>query len=693
MSDSAPPPPKSVFVNRELSWLDFNDRVLQEAEDASVPLMDRLAFLAIFSSNLDEFFRVRVAILRTLLREGKTPGEVHPARLLRQIYAEVTEQQERFGRILERLREPLAARGLVLTDERHLSPEQRRRVWQLFESDVAEHLHPVVLGEGEGEEAEPFLENKGIYLVARLWPHKPDGDPAPRYALVEVPKALPRFVTLPADADTTGGPELVLFLDDVIRVGMDPLFPDDEVGEAYAVKLSRDAELYLEDESGPLAERLRNALSKRDTGLPTRFLYDQHAPFGLLAMLERRLGLAEEDFVPGGRYHNLHDLFGFPTTGHPDDRYAPLPPLAHPAFEHAADPFAVIREKDRVLHLPYQSFQTVTDWLERAAADDQVEAIYATLYRVGEGSAVASALAQAARSGKRVTACVELKARFDEPSNLKWADRLAESGAHVLHSKGDLKVHAKLLLVERREPDAPGGLRRYAFLSTGNFNEKTARIYADHGLFTADPRLTDEVRRVFDFLDGTDDAPTFEHLLVAPFTLRSALEELIECEAERGGRVVAKMNALEDARMAAHIAEASRRGLPFDLVIRGISILRPGVEGRTENVRVRSIVDRFLEHARVWHFAAQDRLYLASADWMARNLDRRVEVAFPLYDADVRRELLAMLDLQLRDDRKARVLTAAGGPGKISPGAGAPVQAQADLYAAIQEGSLCAEKV
>ena len=296
---------------------------------------------------------------------------------------------------------------------------------------------------------------------------------------------------------------------------------------------------------------------------------------------------------------------------------------------------------------------------------------------------MAAALVQAAQAGKKVTACVELKARFDEPSNLKWADRLEASGAHVLHSKGDLKVHAKLLLIERREPGAPGGgpsggLRRYAFLSTGNFNEKTSRIYADHGLFTADPRLTDEVRRVFDFLDGTDEAPTFEHLLVAPFTLRSRVEEMIGQEAALGGRVVAKMNALEDARMSGIIAEAAQGGLPFDLIIRGISVLRPGVDGLTDRVHMRSIIDRLLEHARVWHFTAQDQLFLASADWMERNLDRRVEVAFPLYDADARREVLAALDLQLRDNQKARALTAAGGPGQVNglAAGGEPVRAQ-----------------
>ena len=399
--------------------------------------------------------------------------------------------------------------------------------------------------------------------------------------------------------------------------------------------------------------------------------------------------------MPGGRYHNLHDLFGFPSTGHAADRHPSLPPIPHADFAGAGDPFAVILAKDRAIHFPYHSFGTVTDFLERAAADEQVEAIYATLYRVGEGSAVAAALVQAAQAGKKVTACVELKARFDEPSNLKWADRLEASGAHVLHSKGDLKVHAKLLLIERREPDASGGgpsggLRRYAFLSTGNFNEKTSRIYADHGLFTADPRLTDEVRRVFDFLDGTDEAPTFEHLLVAPFTLRSRVEELIGQEAALGGRVVAKMNALEDARMAGIIADAAQGGLPFDLIIRGISVLRPGVDGRTDRVHMRSIIDRFLEHARVWHFTAQDQLFLASADWMERNLDRRVEVAFPLYDADARREVLAALDLQLRDNQKARTLTAAGGPGLVNGlAAGAePVRAQTDLYEALQSGAL-----
>ena len=663
-------------LDRELSWLAFNHRVLQEAADPSVPVFDRLGFLAIFSSNLDEFFRVRVAALRAhVRRSGRQGGRA--AALLRRIREAAVRHQTEFGRVLRQEVLPeLGRHGIHLADEASVPEGGREWLAAHFREQIASHLAPVVLGDGDA----PFLKDRTVYLVVELFAASPPSD-APRFGMVEVPGGAARFVALPGQ----GAPHTVLFVDDVIRLFASGLFPGWRTGASWAVKLSRDADLYVhEDPARSIAEAVRRSLPRRETGLPCRFLYDEAAPAAVLDELTARFSLSANELVPGGRYHNLHDLHAFPRFGRGDLASEPLAPLPHPALEDAPSVLAAVAARDRVLHFPYQSYAPVLRFLAEAAADAAVEEVWITLYRVAPQSAVVQALVDAARAGKRVTAVVEVQARFDEAANLEWAARMEAAGVRVIHGLPGLKVHAKLVLVARREGER---VRDYVLLSTGNFNERTARIYADHALMTADARLTSEVRAVFARLSGEGPPPVTEHLLVAPVSLRRGLHRLVEREIEharagRPARIVLKMNSLEDPEMIEALYRASAAGVRVDLVVRGICCLAAGVPEVSENIRARSIVDRFLEHARVFvfHDGGRDHVYLASADWMTRNLSRRVEVAFPLLDEAVRREVLTLLDFQLEDDTKARVLDP-GLRNTYVPRVGdTPVRAQIESY-------------
>ncbi|QXD13913.1 polyphosphate kinase 1 [Rhodocaloribacter litoris] len=677
--------PDHLF-NRELSWLAFNGRVLQEARDPTVPLLERLKFLAIFSSNLDEFFQVRVASLRSLLRLGKQHARklaFDPEALLQEITRVVTAQQETFGQIFRQEILPgLETEGIRLLDETQVTPAQAAFLEVYFAEAVRPRIDPVLL---QTDNTKPFLKNRRLYLVVELWTagtHTPVDPVPPQYALVDIPSPpLPRFVEVPARA----GEHHVLFLDDVIRLNLPRLFPAHTVGQAFSVKLSRDAELYLEDEfAGDLVEMIRKSLEQRERGLPTRFLYDQRAPYPAITFLKHHFDLADEDLVPGGRYHNFNDCFAFPRFGRDDLADPPWPPVPHPVLSRAPSLFDALATRDHLLHVPYQSFDVVLRLLDEAAGDPSVERLAVTLYRVATPSAVARTLIRAARAGKTVIAFVEVKARFDEESNLHWAEQMMQAGVRVYYSLPGLKVHAKLLLIERRED---GGLRRYAYLSTGNFNEKTARLYTDLALLTADPRLADEVAEVFRFLTGEVEVPHTQHLLVAPFALRKQLYALIDREiaaarAGRRGGIVLKLNSLEDPGLIERLYAASRAGVHVEAVVRGICCLKPGLPGLSENIHVRSLLDRFLEHSRlfVFHQDGDAAIYLASADWMQRNMDRRVEVAFPVYDPALRRELHTLLGFQLADNVKARLIDAEQRNAYVAAGDAPRLRAQEATY-------------
>jgi polyphosphate kinase len=661
------------LLDREKSWLHFSHRVLQEAQDPTVPLLERLFFCGIFSSNLDEYFRVRVASLRSLLRlaEGDDADhDLEPNRLLHDIHRIVLEQQEQYGPIIRGIFEDLESEGIRRVDEGSVRVEHHDFLRSYYDEVLTSLVSPVLLDDG-GEK--PFLKNRSIYLVVELWDAtRPVSSWAPTYGLVEVPADTDRFVVLPPIDEWSE----VIYVDDVIRFNLERVFPGCEVGRSYAVKLTRDAELYVEDEfDGDLVDAIRSSLKNRATGVPSRFLYDMRAPYVVVHRLQHLLGLSEEDMVLGARYHNLNDLMTFPRFGRADLCYPEWPSLPHPVLDGADSIVTAIRERDHVVHTPYQSFDYVVRFLEEAAADPDVEEVWLTVYRVAGDSAILSALIAAAEAGKRVTVFMEVQARFDEESNLTWADRLEAAGVRTLYSMRGLKVHAKIAMVVRREG---GTLQRYGFIGTGNFNEKTARIYADHGIFTCDERIMEDLNRVFRFLSGEIEDPEFEHLLVAPFTLRQRFDRLIEhervrAEEGRASGMTLKMNALQDSKIIRRLYDASAAGVPIELIVRGICCLVPGVEGSSETVMARSILDRYLEHARIYifHHDGEELMYIASADWMRRNLSRRVEVAIPVYDPEIRRQLRALVELQLADDRKARIIDGEGHNRYVGGGPGA----------------------
>ena len=673
--------PDYPLMDRELSWLSFSHRVLQEARDPSVPLFERLFFCGIFSSNLDEFFRVRVASLRSLLRLGADDhGElgINPYRLLHDIHRVVLAQQEEYGQILGGLLGELERAGITRVDNHTVGAEHADWLRSYFADEVLQHLTPTDLDSEEGHV--PFLKNNSVYLVVEFWRDDPGSLKLwrPSYSLVQVPcPPLSRFVTLPQSGDGAQ----VMFLDDVIRFNLDQVFPGRDVGRSYAVKLSRDAELYVEDEfDGNLVEAIRKSLSHRATGVPSRFLYDMKTPYVLIHALQHGLDLVDEDLVQGARYHNLSDYMGFPRFGRPELGYPDWPELPHPELDAAPSLIEVTAERDRVIHMPYQSFSHVVRFLDEAAADPDVEELWLTVYRVARNSAVLHAAERAARAGKRVTVFMEVQARFDEETNLEWGDRLKEAGANILYSIPGLKVHAKLALFVRREG---GERRRYAYVGTGNLNEKTARVYVDHGVFTADERITRDVEQVFHFLDGRIEQPEPQHLLVAPKTLRKGFNRLVDAEIEAAEKgepcgMTLKMNALEDAKIIQRLYRASQAGVPIKLIVRGICRLVPGVPGVSDNIEIRSILDRYLEHARIYQFHAggEERLYIASADWMRRNLKRRVEVAMPVYDARVKAQLQKVLEVQWADNTKARVINRAQDNPYVPRDGVAPVRAQ-----------------
>lgn len=646
------------FFDRDLSWLAFNARVLQEAQDERVPLLERLKFLAIHSSNLDEFYRVRVAQLRglrNLKKSDRSALDVPPEKRIARINAEALAQQRAFGKVYrERLLPALEKHGVrFLTGER-LTAVQRAFVVGYFTERIAPLLQTASLRAGNA----PFIEDRKLYLVCDL---VQKGSKKRKRVLANVPSdELGRFITLPARAGRTD----LLFLDDAIRLCAPLFFTGFKLAACHAIKLSRDAELYLDEEFAEnVVDKVRRSLKKRRTGVPSRFLHDGAMPADMLEQLRALLGVKKQDLIRGGRYHNFSDMMALPVKGHADLREQPLPPLRHPGLSGAADPFAVVRSADQLMHFPYQDFRLVTDLLRRSARDPAVKSISITLYRVARGSLVCEALLDAVRAGKKVTAFVEVQARFDEGNNLFWGEALEQAGAHVIYSREGLKVHCKLCLIERREK---GRTRRYAWLGTGNFNEKTAQIYGDLGLFTASEPLARDVLTVFAHLRDPRKPLATKHLMTAPTGLRSGIERLIDREianalSGKEAAILLKLNSLEDRPLIRKLYDASRAGVRIRLIVRGICCLVPGVEGMSANIEVISIIDRFLEHARayVFHNNGKSLVFLASADLMERNMDRRVETAFPVLDPRLRTEVLDYLELQWSDTAKARTIDAA----------------------------------
>src|SRR5688572_18034193 len=649
---------KLPVLSRDLSWLAFNYRVLQEAKNEQVPLLERVKFMAIFSSNLDEFFKVRVATLRRLLKlKKKTRARIalHISHELDLVMEEVVRQQKEFGEIFRDVLQPeLRAAGIMLVNNNNLTDEQTAAARKYFLEHLQPLLRPVFLTE---ELNHIFLKDQSVFLVVELQERQPDLLLTPIYAILEVPVKLNkgRFVKLPSK----DGLNYVIFIDDIIRLGLPQIFPEYNIRSVHSIKISRDAELDIgEDVTGNMLAKIQKSIKKREKGVPSRLLVDPGMPVALLELLREKTGCSPEQVIIGSPYHNFRDFISFPDFDKPELTNPPQPPLPHPAFSPEISIFTTLAQSEILLHYPYQQYEPVIRFFKEAAEDPAVTAISCTLYRVAPKSEIAKALVKAAKNGKFVTVLVELKARFDEESNVSLARKLERAGAFVIHGVPDYKVHCKIALVTRRENRHSV---IYGYLSTGNFNESTAKIYTDYGFFTRDTRLTKEMDKVFKFFIDQSPEQKFKHLLVAPFNMRKELLNLIDQEIafakkKKPASVILKLNSLQDEKMIRKLYEASKAGVKINLIVRGICTLVPGKKGLSSNIQVRSIVDRYLEHARVFIFGngGEEKMYVASADWMTRNLSRRVEVAFPIYDPAFRKIIRHEINLQLQDTVKAR---------------------------------------
>jgi polyphosphate kinase len=650
-----------LFKDRDISWMLFNERVLQEAENTETPLLERLKFLAIFSSNNDEFFRVRVASLRRLqqLNRNKAVSEYQfpPDIVLGEIQRLSLIQQERFNKAFNQIIKALQANGIYIVNENQLEPEQKKYVEEFFKKDILPHIFPVIL---DHTKTTPHLKDKSIYLAVRM--SSTTNEIPSKHAIIEIPSPqLPRFYMLPK----TDGKTRIMFIDDVIRCSLDRIFSifNFDRFEAYTIKLTRDAEFTLDEGDNfreNLLEKLQRSLKQRSKGSPTRFIYDNSIPRNMLELVTDKLQLKNVSLIPGGRYHNFKDFMDFPKLNNPAFNNEALPPIPMPELDQARTIFEIVSKKDFILHHPYQSFDYLIRMLREAAIDPQVQAINITLYRVAKYSNVVNALINAIKNGKKVTVLMELQARFDEESNIYWTTQLQEAGARVHFGKPGQKVHCKLCVIYREEN---GKIARYAHMSTGNYNGVTARLYCDHGLFTKDERITNDLEKLMDMLFQSPRKHKFNHLLVAPENMAKQFAALIDIEIAnaRAGKtayIIAKMNSLIDDQIIRKLYEAGKAGVQIDLIVRGICGIVPGIAGLSDNIRVRSIIDRFLEHARVYIFAngGHEKIYLASADWMTRNLHHRIESGFPIFDEEIKKEIRHIIKLQLRDNTKARVI-------------------------------------
>ncbi|MBL0154013.1 MAG: polyphosphate kinase 1 [Chitinophagaceae bacterium] len=626
---------KTVYLNRDLSWLSFNHRVLMEAADASVPLYSRISFLSIFSSNLDEFFRVRMpAVFAFTSIEAKKTSlrDEYPKDLVHQVQATVLSQQEEFGLIFSgQILPELKRNNIHLYYGDPVREEHKEMVREYFLSKVLSFLQPIILQ--KDNQSKVFLENNALYFIVDLESSEQPGKHV--YGLVNVPSSnLARFQEL----SVLDGNHYIMFLDDALRENLREVFPGYTIHGAYSIKLTRDAEMVLEDEfHGDIAEKIESKLTKRELGHATRFLYDQLMPETIRDFVREYFGLVADEMVDGGRYHNLKDLGGLPNPQRGKHGFSSWPYIAHPEFTLDKSIFQSITEKEKLLHLPYHSYNYILRFFNEAAIDPAVKEIYVTLYRVAADSHIVNALISAARNGKKVTVFVELKARFDEANNLRWSKKMKAAGIRIINSIPRLKVHAKVALVKRWENKA---WQNYSFMATGNFNESTGRFYTDHVFFTANKEFSLELEWLFDYLQSRKQPAEymkipFKHLLVSQFNMIKRFNQLIDREIENAkagkpAEIIIKLNNLQEREMIRRLYKASEAGVKINMLVRSICCLAPGLKKQSENITVHRIIDRYLEHARVFvfHNNGQPEYFMGSADWMNRNLHSRIEVVF-----------------------------------------------------------------
>ena len=648
------------YIDREKSWLAFNARVLQEAADSRVPLLDRFRFLGIFSNNLDEFFRVRYAAIKRLQKEGKSGkkvlGGVTSDELLYDITDIVIKQQAESLRILNQIEEELKTNGIYIIQEDEVSDNQKQFIKDFFLQRVSPELVTIVLN----DLAEfPLLKDTSGYLAVKLVMRPQQEEKDIRYAIVEIPSTINRFVVLPKEK----GKQYIIMLDDVIRLNLDNIFSlfDYESVSAHMIKITRDAELDISgDMSKSLMEKISRGVRERKVGEPVRFVYDKEIEEDTLNFFLDKMDIDVTDsLIPGGRYHNRRDYMKFPDLGRSDLLYPKVLALPIKGLSLEGSILEKIAEKDYLIHAPYQSFSYVIKLLREAALDPKVTTIKITLYRLARNSQIISSLINAVKNGKRVVAQVELQARFDEESNIKYSRQMQEEGIELIFGIKGLKVHAKTCIIDRVEN---GKVKRYGFISTGNFNESTAKVYTDITLLTADQKLLKEVEKVFEFLDINYKLQNYKRLIVSPHYTRKQFYKLIDREIlnaleGKEAYINLKMNSLTDYEMIDKLYEASQNGVQVRLIIRGICCLVPGEEGMSENIEAISVVDNYLEHSRIYIFAngGNPEVFISSADFMTRNIDERVEVTCPIYDEDIKRELIDIFNIGWKANVKARI--------------------------------------
>ena len=651
--------PKIPIRNRDLSWLSFNERVLQEASDPRNPLVERMRFVGIFSNNLDEFFRVRYAIARRdfrLLKDEEMIAQAHS--LLEQINSQVVQLQQKSLAILERIKEELKGEDIYIIDEREILPEHVDYVREYFINTISPALFTIILNEVE---ALPNLKDDVAYLAVRMVLASESGKKQKiQYALIELPKTLDRFIVLPK----IGNANYIILLDDVIRFCLSShfyIFPCEDIS-AYMIKITRNAELDLDtDLNKSFIEKISTSVEGRKRAEPVRFIYDKLIDEEMLRFLKEKMGIQSTDSViAGGRYHNRRDYMNFPHCERKELMYKPFHPYPIKALKVEESLFSQIAQRDYLQYTPYHSFSYLIRFLREAALDPKVKSIKITIYRLAKQSQVINSLINAVKNGKKVTVQIELQARFDETANIHYAEQLQREGVNTIFGIRGLKVHSKIGVIEREEN---GKTYRYGFISTGNFNESSAKIYTDYTLFTAHQEILDEINRVFKFFDTPFQVFQYKHLLVSPHYTKTTFLSLIDREialAKEGKEAFLKlkMNGLTNEEMIEKLYEASQAGVKIQMIVRGVCGLLPQVQGLSENIEVISIVDRFLEHSRLYIFGNDGNplYYISSADWMSRNLNNRVEVSCPIYQKDIQQQLWDTFHLAWNDRVKARII-------------------------------------
>lgn len=675
----------TLYFPKELSWLSFNERVLQEAADRKNPIVERIRFLGIYSNNMDEFFRVRVAeVRRQLTVSSKTKDEeqaAHLKELLENINAKILQGTKDFERIFKDIEKALARYNIIIIDHAQINDYQKNWLEGFFKNKVLRHIAPIFVN--KKIKLVERLDDSGHYLAVQIIRE----GKTKRYAVVEIPSEISRFVVIPPEKSRKK--KHIILIDDIIKLNLERIFKgfvEFDSLQAYSFKMTRDSEYEINDEiDESFMDKMSEGMKQRHSAEPVRFTHDEDMPEDMLELLKQKLGMRSLDsIIASGPYRNFRDFIGFPNVGREYLENPELPAIHTQDFSNYNTAFEAITAQDVLLYYPYHRFLHLTEFVRQASFDPHVKHIRINVYRLARNSRIISSLIDAVDNGKKVTVVMELKARFDEEANIEWSKRMTEAGIKVLLGIPTLKIHSKLCIITRLEE---GKLIHYSHIGTGNFNEKTAKIYTDYSLFTRNQEIAKEAVSVFDLIQYPYRSFQFNHLQVSPINNRTSLQKLIRQEmghASQGkkARIRLKVNNLVDKELIDDLYRASRAGVKIKAIIRGMCALIPGVKGQSENISVISIVDRFLEHPRVVIFDndGDHRVYISSADWMARNMDNRIEVGCPIYDEKAKQRIIDIMDIQLKDTTKARVIDETQKNAYVPRGNRKKIRSQVEIY-------------